>query len=149
MFLSKFIFLSAFGVLGIVASSEFECCPCSNIMSGTCADGTVCGIIHAPNLCCGHHTCDAFCCDCGGGWRTRSEAGASNGVSTALSKLDKDSSGDLDLKEFNDYNTKNNIPKEALINTIFKLMDLNGDGHVSVKELNTVNKPKSTGHSEL
>ena len=58
-----------------------------------------------------------FCCDCGGGCRTRSGAGASTGVSAALSKLDKDSSGDLDLKEFDD--------------------------RVSVKEFNTASKPKS------
>ena len=148
MFLSKFIFLSAFGVLAIVVSVKSECCPCSSIFAGACADGSTCGIMYAPNFCCGYHTCNVACCDCGGGCRSSSDPG---GVSTAISILDKNSSGDLDLKEFEDYNTENNIPNGVLIETIFKLMDANGDGRVSVEELTAANTPKRTGHghSEL
>ena len=87
------------------------------------------------------HVNDVSCCDCGGGCRTPSVAGESTGVSAALTKLDKDSSGDLDLKEFDDFNTKNNIPKGVLVQAIFKLMDGNGDGRVSAKELTAANSP--------
>ena len=141
MFVSKFILLSAFGVLAIVVSAKSECCPCSSSFSGTCGDGSSCGLFHAPNFCCGYHTCDAYCGDCGGGCRTPSVAGESTGVSAALTKLDKDSSGDLDFKEFDDYNTKNNITKRVLVQAIFKLMDGNGDGRISAKELTAANTP--------
>ena len=39
--------------------------------------------------------------------------------------------------------------REFLVHAVFKLMDGNGDGRISVNELNTANKPKRTGHSEL
>ena len=53
MFFSKLIFLNAIGVLAVVASKDYECCPCSNLLDGVCANGQACGIMHTPNLCCG------------------------------------------------------------------------------------------------
>ena len=152
MFLSKFVFLSAIGVVAVVA---YECCPCSNTFSGYCANGDACGTFNPPNYCCGsvwRTTCNYFCCDCYGGCKTgpgKNDSEASSALSNNLKILDKDSSGYLDLKEFDDFNTKNNIPKEVLVHTVFQLIDENGDGRISANELNTANKPKRAGHSEL
>ena len=71
------------------------------------------------------------------------------GLSADLKILDKDSDGQLDLKELDDYVTKNDVPSGVLSRTIFKLIDEDQDGRVSAKELKQANKPKSTGHSEL
>ena len=135
MLSSKIVLLSVLGVLAIVAYTNAECCPCSN--SGFCSDNTVCGTY--PNFCCAHGNCNIFCCNCDGGCRTGLEAKQDDNATEFLSQIDKDSSGDVDLQEFENFNIKYNMPKNMLIYTIFTLLDENEDGHISAKEFNTAN----------
>ena len=137
MLSSKLIFLSILGVLAIVASTNAECCLCSDY--GTCNDQTTCG--YPPNFCCAHGSCNIFCCDCDGGCRTGLEAKQSDNATHLefLSKIDKDSSGDVDFQEFENFNVENNMPQNMLIYTIFTLLDKDEDGHISAKEFDMAN----------
>ena len=127
------IFLSVLGVLAIVGSTNADCCPCDSL-TDTCNDGTSCGSI--PNICCGHGPCDIFCCNCGGGCRKYSEEESDNETGLEfLSMVDKDSSHDVDLQEFENFSA--DMPQNMLIYTIFTLLDENKDGHISAKEFDT------------
>ena len=53
--------------------------------------------------------------------------------------MDENSSGDVDLQEFDNFNEKNNVPRNSLVYTIFTLLDENRDGHLTDKEFNAAN----------
>ena len=122
--------------MAITVSVNADCCGCP--ITGYCNDGTTCGYI--PNLCCGWGQCNFFCCNCDGGCRSSSEhkQNSCNG-SDFLSRLDEDSSGEADLQELDNFIEKNETPRNTLIYSIFTLLDVNGDGHITDKEFNAAN----------
>ena len=136
MLSSKIIFLSVLGVLAIVASTDAECCGCS--FNKRCMDGTSCGF----TSCCAYGSCNIFCCNCDGGCRTPGlefEAKQNDNAThfEFLSIIDKDSSGDVDLQEFENFSMQ--MPQNMLVYTIFTLLDENEDGHISAKEFEMAN----------
>lgn len=136
MLSSKIIFLSVLGVLAIVASTNADCCPCHSL-THECKDRTSCGYI--PNLCCGHGKCNFFCCNCEGGCRKHDDSleAEQSDNTTFWSIVDKDSSGDVDYEELENFSV--DMPQNMLIYTIFTLLDENKDDHISAEEFDKSN----------
>ena len=100
------------------------------------------GTTYARTICVVTGPCNIFCCNCDGGCRTPGlefEAKQNDNAThfEFVSIIDKDSSDDVDLQEFENFNVQ--MPKNMLVYTIFTLLDENKDGHISAKEFEMAN----------